>query len=52
MKLVNGQIWQQAGYQYEYHYAFMPDVLIYLSGGRYRMKVDGVDEAVDVVRLK
>jgi hypothetical protein len=52
VKLVNGQIWQQAEYRYEYHYAFMPDVLIYRSGGGYKMKVKGTDEAVGVLQLK
>jgi hypothetical protein len=52
IKLINGQIWQQSEYYYEYYYSFMPDVLIYSSGGQYKMKVDGVDEAVEVVRLK
>jgi hypothetical protein len=33
VKLTNGQIWQQTEYHYEYHYAFMPEVLIYPSGG-------------------
>lgn len=52
VKLLNGQIWQQTDYHYEYHYAFMPDVLIYRSGGGYKMKVDGTAEAVGVVQLK
>jgi hypothetical protein len=52
VKLVNGQIWQQTSYHYEYHYAFMPDVLIFRSGAVYKMQVEGVDEAVTVERLK
>lgn len=52
IKLTNGQIWQQSEYHYEYHYAFRPEVLIYRSGGGYKMKVDGTDEAIGVVRLK
>lgn len=52
VKLVNGQIWQQSSYRYEYHYAFMPDVMVYPSAGGYKMKVDGVSEAVDVRRLR
>jgi hypothetical protein len=50
VKLANGQIWQQT--DYHYHYAFMPDVLIYPSGGGYKMKVEGVDRAVGVRQLK
>lgn len=52
VKLVNGQIWQQAEYHYEYHYAFMPEVTIYKSGTRYKMKVEGVRQDVAVTRLK
>jgi hypothetical protein len=52
VKLMNGQIWQQSSYHYHYHYAYMPEVLIYTSGGSYKMKVDGVDKDVSVIRLK
>ena len=52
VKLMNGQIWQQSSYHYYYHYAYMPEVLIYKSGGTYKMKVDGVDTDVSVIRLK
>jgi hypothetical protein len=52
VKLMNGQIWQQTEYHYEYHYAFDPQVMIYQSGGQWKMKVDGTDEAVGVQRLK
>lgn len=51
-QLMNGQIWQQTDFQYRYCYKFMPDVLIYQSGGVYRMKVDGVDGTVAVRRLR
>jgi hypothetical protein len=52
VKLMNGQIWQQTEYHYTYHYAFIPKVLIYRSGGGWKMKVDGVDKAVGVEQLK
>ena len=52
VKLMNGQIWQQTEYYYYYHYAFMPKVLIYRSGGGYKMKVEGIDKAVGVERLR
>jgi len=52
IKLFNGQIWQQTEYYYHYHYSFMPSVTIYKSGSSYKMKVDGVDKAVRVKRLK
>ncbi|CAN7458391.1 stalk domain-containing protein [Paenibacillus sp. LjRoot56] len=51
-KLLNGQIWKQTSFKYGYHYSFMPDVIIYSSGGVYKMKVDGMDDSVTVERLK
>jgi hypothetical protein len=52
VKLMNGQIWKQTEFHYHYHYAFMPKVLIYRSGGGYKLKVDGIDKAVGVERLR
>jgi hypothetical protein len=52
VKLTNGQIWQQTEYHYHYHYAFMPRVIVYPSVAGYKMKVDGIDRAVGVTRLK
>mgnify|MGYP001287666710 CR=1 FL=1 len=52
VKLVNGQIWQQSEYYYHYHYAFMPKVFIFKSGVGYKMKVEGIEKAVGVKRLK
>ncbi len=53
-ELCNGQVWQQVSYSYRYHYAYRPDVLVYLSpfGGGYRMKVEGIDETIRVLRLR
>lgn len=52
-KLQNGQIWQQLTYHYHYHYAYGPKVLIYPSGGGYKMNVEGDDdEPISVRRLK
>jgi hypothetical protein len=51
-RLANGQIWQQASYNYLYHYAYSPSVLIYRSGAEYRMRVDGVDQTIAVRQLK
>ena len=52
VRLMNGQVWQQTEFHFHYHYAFMPRVLIYRSGGGYKMKVDGVEKAVGVTRLR
>ena len=51
VKLMNGQIWQQSEYYYHYLYVFMPKVLIFRSGVRYKMKVDGVEKSVGVSLL-
>ena len=49
----NGWIWQQSAYHDHYHYAFGLSVLIYSSGGGYKIKVDGdSDDAVSVRRLR
>jgi hypothetical protein len=52
VKLINGQIWQQTEYYYHYHYAYGPEVLIYRSGGGYKMKVEGIEKPVMVSRLR
>jgi hypothetical protein len=52
VKLLNGQIWQQTEYHYEYHYAYMPKVLVYSAGGGYKMKVEGLSKAIGVQRLR
>lgn len=51
-KLENGQIWQQASYAYTYHYAYNPPVIIYASGGTFKMRVDGVNGEIAVTRLR
>lgn len=50
--LANGQVWQQASYAYTYHYAFRPRVVIYPSGGGYRLQVEGVSATIAVRRLR
>jgi len=51
--LANGQIWQQVSYDYEYHYAYRPEVtIIKMNNNRYMMIVEGMDEKIYVERLK
>ena len=52
VKLMNGQIWQQVEYYYHYHYSYMPKVIIYKSGSIFKMKVDGIDKTIGVIKLK
>ena len=51
-KLDNGQIWQQAEYDYTYSYAYNPDVTIYQTRGGCRMKVEDEEDAIIVKRIK
>jgi len=51
-RLQNGQIWQQAGYAYRYHYAYAPRVTIIPVGGGHEMIVDGVSQRIQVMRLR
>jgi hypothetical protein len=51
-KLTNGQIWQQAEYDYTYEYAYRPSVTIFKTSGGYKMKVEDVEETIYVKRIK
>ena len=51
-KLDNGQIWQQAEYDYTYSYAYRPDVTIYQTSAGCRLKVEDEEETLIVMRLK
>jgi hypothetical protein len=51
-KLDNGQIWQQAAYDYTYFYAYRPEVTIYQTSAGCRMKVEDETETVLVKRIK
>jgi hypothetical protein len=51
-KLQNGQVWKQSQYNYLYHYAYNPRILIYNDGYKYMMKVDGIENKLPVIRIK
>jgi hypothetical protein len=51
-KLDNGEIWQQAEYDYTYFYEYHPDVTIYQTSSGCRMKVEDEEETVLVKRIK
>lgn len=44
--LVNGQVWRQSSYKYEYKYAYMPEAIVFRAGGRYMMLVAGTEAEV------
>ena len=50
-KMMDGSVWQQSSYSYTYHYSYMPDVLIFIKNGAYHMKVEDVDEIIQVERI-
>jgi hypothetical protein len=50
-ELLNGQIWKQTSFTYEYHYAFWPEVLIYKAGLQYKMHVEGCRNDITVERI-
>ena len=49
--MTNGQIWQQSSYSYMYHYAYMPNVIIYDTSSGYVLKVEDVEETIYVTQL-
>lgn len=51
-ELQNGQIWQQVSYAYTYHYAYRPSVVIYSPGNGYRLKVEGMNDIIEVRRIR
>lgn len=48
-KLLNGQVWQQTEYKYEYVYSYQPDVIIAEIMGKSIMFVEGTQ--VEVKRI-
>jgi len=51
-KLDNGQIWQQAEYDYMYSYSYRPEVTIYPTTGGCKLKVEDEEETIFVRRIK
>lgn len=51
-KLDNGQIWQQAAYDYTYFYEYRPGITIYQTSAGCRMKVEDETDTVLVKRIK
>ena len=51
-KLLNGQIWKQAEYNYKYAYKYGPKVTIVNTSSGWLMTVEGVDKTIKVIRVK
>lgn len=48
----NGQIWQQAEYKYNYHYAYRPQAIVVDGINGTELQVDGMSESVTVRRVR
>jgi len=51
-ELVNGQVWQQAEYKYQYFYLYQPDIVIYEKYGSYYASVDTFGSGAEHVRVQ
>ena len=51
-ELSNGQVWEQTSPKFKYANKNQPDVVIYATGSRGQLKIDGMDEFVDVKRIR
>ncbi len=47
-----GGKWRQNEYKYDYYYAYMPDTKVVDDDGGYRLVVEGMDDSVEVVRVR
>lgn len=47
-----GGTWKQNEYKYQYQYAYMPFAKVIDEGGRYMLYVEGMDEPVEVKRVR
>jgi hypothetical protein len=50
--LANGNVLKQMTYQYTYHYAYRPEVIVIDWGGALFLLVDGVEQTVGVVVIR
>jgi len=50
-ELDNGQKWKQVEYYYRYRYKYRPKVQIFRDGGRYLLKIEGIDKLVRVQQI-
>lgn len=47
-----GGVWRQNEYKYVYHYAYMPFAKVVDRGGAQYLEVEGMDDSVQVVRVR
>lgn len=51
-ELTNGRVWEQTSSEYSYSYSYRPDALLDASGSRGRLKLEEMDDWVDVKCIK
>jgi hypothetical protein len=51
-EMTNGRIWEQTCSTYSYSYSYRPDAELDASGSRGQLKVEGMDDWVDVKKIK
>ena len=47
-----GGKWKQNEYKYYYHYAYMPSAKVVEEGGSCYLEVDGMNDTVEVVKIR
>lgn len=50
-EFTNGRVWEQTSSEYDYQYQYRPEATLDASGSRGRLKIDEMDEWVDVRRV-
>ena len=51
-EFADGQVWKQSENKFLQHYAYNPEAQIIYKDERYYLEVKGIDETVEVRRLK
>lgn len=51
-KLTNGQIWEQTDGWFFFFFQVMPKVTIFQTNGFTKLKIEGMDQAVTVKRIR
>jgi hypothetical protein len=49
-QFLSGRKWRQNEYKYLYHYSYMPQARVIETNGRYLLQIEGINDAVEVVR--
>ena len=49
-ELVDGSVWIQAAYNYDYQYMYRPKARIVVDGGRQYLEVEGMKDRIEVRR--